>query len=164
MLQTPHIPKRVSWDAAASAVAAAHQNRRRAAFTNGCFDTLHAGHVRYLTAARATADMLVVGLNSDASVRRIKGPLRPLNPQALRAEVLAGLACVDWVVVFDAPDPLDLIRHLSPDVLVKGADWPEDRIVGADWVKSQGGRVVRVDLVADISTTALIRTIQERFC
>ena len=164
MLQTPHIAKQVPWDAAALAVAAAHQGGRRAAFTNGCFDILHAGHVRYLSAARATADMLVVGLNSDASVRRIKGPLRPINPQTLRAEVLAGLACVDWVVLFDAPDPLDLIRHLSPDVLVKGADWPESRIVGADWVKNQGGRVVRVELVADISTTALIRTIQERYC
>ena len=164
MAQAPHIPKRISWDAAASAVAAARREGRRTAFTNGCFDILHAGHVRYLTAARATADMLVVGLNSDASVRRIKGPLRPINPQILRAEVLAGLSCVDLVVLFDAPDPLDLIRHLSPEVLVKGADWPEDRIVGADWVRAQGGRVERIELVADISTSALIRTIQERYC
>lgn len=164
MTQTPPIPKQVSWDAALSAVTAARRERRRTAFTNGCFDILHAGHVRYLTAARAAADMLVVGLNSDASVRRIKGPLRPVNPQHLRAEVLAGLACVDLVVLFDAPDPLDLIRHLSPDVLVKGADWPENRIVGADWVKARGGRVVRVALVADISTSALIETIKERYC
>jgi D-beta-D-heptose 7-phosphate kinase/D-beta-D-heptose 1-phosphate adenosyltransferase len=108
--------------------------------------------------------MLVVGLNSDDSVRNIKGPLRPINPEALRAEVLAGLACVDYVILFDEADPLALIQALRPDVLVKGADWPEDQIVGADFVKQQGGRVERIALVQDISTSALIQLITERYC
>jgi D-beta-D-heptose 7-phosphate kinase/D-beta-D-heptose 1-phosphate adenosyltransferase len=156
--------KRVSPEAAISAVQAARRSGRRVAFTNGCFDILHAGHVRYLAAARATADMLVVGLNTDISVRKIKGLHRPINPEALRAEVLAGLACVDLVTLFDAPDPLELIRSLEPDVLVKGADWPEERIVGADLVKQRGGKVERIELVPDISTSALIQTIRERYC
>lgn len=149
---------------ASSAVAAAHKAGRRVAFTNGCFDILHAGHVRYLSAARASADMLLIGLNTDKSVRKIKGSQRPINPEALRAEVLAGLACVDFVVLFDEPDPLALIQTLKPDVLVKGADWPEDQIVGADFVKQHGGCVERIELVADISTSALIQTIRERYC
>jgi D-beta-D-heptose 7-phosphate kinase/D-beta-D-heptose 1-phosphate adenosyltransferase len=148
----------------ATAVGAARKAGRRVAFTNGCFDILHAGHVRYLSAARATADMLVVGLNADISVRKIKGSHRPLNPEGLRAEVLAALACVDWVVLFDEPDPLALIRTLTPDVLVKGADWSEEEIIGADYVKQNGGQVVRVDLVPNISTTRLIQTIRERYC
>jgi D-beta-D-heptose 7-phosphate kinase/D-beta-D-heptose 1-phosphate adenosyltransferase len=142
----------------------ARQAGQRIAFTNGCFDILHAGHVRYLTAARAAADILVVGLNSDASVRIIKGDRRPLNPETLRAEVLAGLRCVDCVVLFEEPDPLALIQALQPDVLVKGADWAEDRIIGADLVKQRGGRVERIDLVPDISTSALIDRIRERYC
>ena len=154
----------VSWAAAVEFVTAARRAGQRVAFTNGCFDILHAGHVRYLTAARATCDILVVGLNSDVSVRAIKGTRRPLNPEALRAEVLAGLRCVDCVVLFDEPDPLALIEALQPDVLVKGADWTEDRIVGADVVKKRGGRVERIDLVPDISTTDLITRIRERYC
>jgi D-glycero-beta-D-manno-heptose 1-phosphate adenylyltransferase len=150
--------------AAASAVRAAHRAGRRVAFTNGCFDILHAGHVRYLSAARASADMLLVGLNTDQSVRKIKGPRRPINLEALRAEVIAGLACVDLVVLFDEPDPMALIQTVKPDVLVKGADWPEDQIVGGDFVKQQGGRVERIELVADISTSALIQVIKERYC
>lgn len=157
-------PAAVSWKAAAELVMAARGAGQRVAFTNGCFDILHAGHVRYLTAARATSDMLVVGLNSDASVRTIKGARRPLNPEALRAEVLAGLRCVDCVVLFDEPDPLALIETLQPDVLVKGADWAEDRIIGADVVRKRGGRVERIALVPDISTTALIDRIRERYC
>ena len=149
---------------ASSAVRAAQRAGCRVAFTNGCFDILHAGHVRYLSAARASADMLLVGLNTDQSVRNIKGPRRPINPEALRAEVLAGLTCVDLVVLFDEPDPMALIQTVKPDVLVKGADWPEDQIVGADFVKQQGGRVERIDLVADISTSALIQVIKERYC
>ena len=154
----------VSWETAAALVRQARHDGRRIAFTNGCFDILHAGHVRYLTAARATADMLVVGLNSDASVRMIKGPRRPLNPETLRAEVLCGLRCVDWVVLFQEPDPLALITALQPDVLVKGADWAEDRIIGADVVKQRGGRVERIALVPAISTSALIDRIRERYC
>jgi D-beta-D-heptose 7-phosphate kinase/D-beta-D-heptose 1-phosphate adenosyltransferase len=154
----------VSWEGAMKRVQKARQAGQRIAFTNGCFDILHAGHVRYLTAARAAADILVVGLNSDASVRIIKGDRRPLNPETLRAEVLAGLRCVDCVVLFEEPDPLALIQALQPDVLVKGADWAEDRIIGADLVKQRGGRVERIDLVPDISTSALIDRIRERYC
>jgi D-beta-D-heptose 7-phosphate kinase/D-beta-D-heptose 1-phosphate adenosyltransferase len=153
-----------SREAAVAFVRKARQAGRRIAFTNGCFDILHAGHVRYLTAARATADILVVGLNSDASVRMIKDPQRPLNPESLRAEVLAGLRCVDCVVLFEEPDPLALITALQPDVLVKGADWAENRIIGADVVRERGGRVERIDLVPDISTSRLIERIRERYC
>jgi D-beta-D-heptose 7-phosphate kinase/D-beta-D-heptose 1-phosphate adenosyltransferase len=135
----------------------------RIAFTNGCFDILHAGHVRYLTAARAEGDALIVGLNSDASVRKIKGDKRPIVAQEQRAEVLAGLACVDYITIFDEPDPYRLIKALMPDVLVKGADWPEDEIIGADIVNSAGGRVARIDVVPEISTSRIIETILARY-
>lgn len=134
---------------------------RKVVFTNGCFDLLHAGHVRYLEAARAFGDLLVVGLNSDASVRRIKGEGRPFNPVEDRAEVLAGLLAVDAVVVFEEDTPAELIAALLPHVLVKGADWPEDEIVGAEVVKAHGGKVVRLPLLEGRSTSALIRAIQE---
>ncbi len=136
---------------------------RRVAFTNGCFDILHAGHVRLLTAARAAADALVVALNTDASVRRLKGPRRPLVPEAERAELLAALEPVDRVVLFDEDTPLATILALEPDVLVKGADWAEENIVGAREVKGWGGRVVRVELVPGTSTTAIIERIRERY-
>lgn len=132
-------------------------------FTNGCFDVLHAGHVDYLEAARARGDLLMVGLNSDASTKRIKGEKRPLNPAADRAAVLAGLAAVDAVVVFDEDDPLKLIESLRPDVLVKGADWGKDEIVGADLVKAAGGKVERIKLTAGRSTSELIRLIVKRY-
>lgn len=132
-------------------------------FTNGCFDVLHAGHVRYLQAARRAGDRLVVGVNSDASVRGIKGPKRPIVGQQDRVAVLGALSCVDFVVLFDEPDPGDLIRHLRPDVLVKGADWPEDQIVGAAFVKSNGGQVLRMPLVEGLSTTRIIETICDRY-
>jgi rfaE bifunctional protein nucleotidyltransferase chain/domain len=132
-------------------------------FTNGCFDLLHVGHVRYLAAARTAGDVLVVGLNSDRSVQAIKGPERPIVPEAQRAEVLAGLECVDYIVLFDDPDPLQVIRTLDPDFLVKGQDWPEDRIVGAEFVKSRGGRVVRIAVVPDASTSAIITRILARY-
>jgi len=131
------------------------------AFTNGVFDVLHAGHVALLEAARAAGGALVVGVNSDASVRRLgKGADRPLVPQDDRARVLAALACVDCVVLFDEDTPLELIRALHPDVLVKGADYTRDRIVGADDVEGWGGRVVRVPLVAGKSTTELVRRLR----
>lgn len=135
----------------------------RAVFTNGCFDILHAGHVRYLTAARSKGDVLVVGLNSDASVRHIKGEKRPVVSQEQRAEVLVGLRCVDYVTIFDEPDPLRVIETLKPDVLVKGADWAEEHIIGADVVKARGGRVERIEVVPDISTTRIIETIIRRY-
>jgi D-beta-D-heptose 7-phosphate kinase/D-beta-D-heptose 1-phosphate adenosyltransferase len=128
-------------------------------FTNGCFDILHVGHVRYLSAARREGDILVVGLNSDQSVKSIKETGRPIVPQQQRAEVLAGLACVDYITVFNDPDPLSTIKALKPDVLVKGSDWPENQIIGADVVKKWGGKVVRVEMVPDISTSAIIRKI-----
>jgi D-beta-D-heptose 7-phosphate kinase/D-beta-D-heptose 1-phosphate adenosyltransferase len=132
-------------------------------FTNGCFDLLHVGHVRYLTAARDLGACLVVGLNSDASVRRIKGPLRPIIGQEQRAEVLAGLACVDYVTIFDEPDPLALIRALGPDILVKGADWPLGEIIGAEEVMARGGRVERISIVPGASTTEIIERIASRY-
>ena len=113
-------------------------------FTNGVFDILHPGHVRYLQSARALGDALIVGLNADASVRRNKGAGRPINPERERAEILAGLDVVDAVVLFDEDTPAAIIRTLQPDVLVKGADWPADQIVGRDTVEARGGRVVRV--------------------
>ena len=133
-------------------------------FTNGCFDLLHVGHVRYLTAARKEGDLLVVGLNSDASVKLIKGSQRPIVEQEQRSEILASLQVVDYVTFFDEPDPLILIQHLKPAILVKGADWSADDIVGADFVKSRGGRVVRVPLVKDISSSTIIDRIVKRFC
>jgi D-beta-D-heptose 7-phosphate kinase/D-beta-D-heptose 1-phosphate adenosyltransferase len=129
---------------------------QRIAFTNGCFDVLHAGHVQYLQEARAQADLLVVGVNSDASVQGLKGKSRPLQPLAARATVLAAMLAVDFVVVFDEPTPLTLIRHVRPDVLVKGADYTKDEVVGAEFVESCGGRVHLATLHHGYSTTRLI--------
>ncbi len=120
---------------------------------------MHAGHVRYLAAARSEGEILIVGINSDKSVKSIKGKNRPIMPQDQRAEVLAGLWCVDYIVFFDEPDPLRLIQAIKPDVLVKGEDWDEDKIIGADSVKADGGKVVRVAVVPDISTSMIIKRI-----
>ncbi|UKL14640.1 D-glycero-beta-D-manno-heptose 1-phosphate adenylyltransferase [Dissulfurimicrobium hydrothermale] len=132
---------------------------QRMVFTNGCFDIIHAGHVQYLETARRMGDFLVVGLNSDRSVSGIKGKGRPINNEWARARVLAGLQAVDYITVFDEPDPLKTIESLMPDVLVKGADWDEDHIIGAGIVKKNGGRVERVPFEYDISTTKIIRRI-----
>ena len=132
------------------------QRHRRIVFTNGCFDVLHAGHVRYLEAAKRLGGALVVGLNSDRSVRRLKGRGRPVQPARDRAEILAALACVDAVTVFDAPTPERLIRAVRPQVLVKGGDWSKQRIVGAAFVESYGGCVVRVPVVPGRSTSRVI--------
>ena len=141
----------------------ARKSGKKVVFTNGCFDILHAGHVRYLAAAGAEGDLLVVGMNSDASVRLIKGDKRPIVHQNHRAEVLASLGCVDYVVLYDAPQPLELIQALKPDVLVKGADWTPETIVGSDFVKSNGGGVVRISLVPEISTSRIIEKIWELY-
>jgi rfaE bifunctional protein nucleotidyltransferase chain/domain len=138
-------------------VHAARGAGRRIVFTNGVFDILHPGHLRYLQAARAHGDLLVVGLNSDASVRRNKGPARPINPEQERAEVLAALACIDAVSIFDDDTPADIIRRVQPDVLVKGADWPADQIVGRDTVEARGGRVILEPVEQGYSTTAILR-------
>ncbi len=132
-------------------------------FTNGCFDILHAGHVRYLAAARAEGDVLVVGLNSDKSVKLIKDEKRPVVTQTQRAEVLSALSSVDFVTLFDESDPLKLIQDIRPDVLVKGGDWAEKDIIGADFVRANGGKVVRVSVVPDISTSHIIKRIMELY-
>ena len=133
---------------------------RRVVFTNGCFDIIHQGHVSYLEAARRLGDCLVVGLNSDQSIRALKGPQRPVNPEASRARVLAALGCVDFVVIFGEETPLSLIRALKPDVLVKGADWPLDQIVGGREVLAAGGQVVAIPMAPGFSTTGMIQRIR----
>ena len=133
---------------------------RKIVFTNGVFDLLHPGHLRYLQSARAHGDLLIVGLNSDASVRRNKGPERPINPETERAEVLLALDCVDAVSVFDEDTPAEIIRRVQPDVLVKGADWPADQIVGRDTVEARGGVVIREPIEQGYSTTAIIDKIR----
>src|SRR5256886_174159 len=132
----------------------------RVVFANGCFDLLHVGHTRYLQEAKKLGDCLVVGLNSDASVRAIKPKGRPIVPHAQRAEVLAALVCVDHVVIFDEPDPRNLIASVQPDVLVKGSDWPLDQIVGGEIVQPRGGQAVPIPLVPAVSTTSLVRRIK----
>ncbi len=134
---------------------------RRVVFTNGTFDIIHRGHVEYLTKARALGDVLIVGLNTDASIRRIKGEGRPINPNRDRAAVLAGLAAVDYVCFFGDNTPARLIRSLVPDVLVKGADWKEGEIVGSDVVRAHGGAVRRIRLTPGRSTTSIIRRIAD---
>jgi D-beta-D-heptose 7-phosphate kinase/D-beta-D-heptose 1-phosphate adenosyltransferase len=130
---------------------------RRIGFTNGCFDLLHRGHIRLLAEARAACDLLIVGLNSDASTRRLKGHGRPINPAGGRAEVLAALEAVDLVVVFDQDTPLELIKRVRPHVLVKGADYAKEEVVGHDLVEAAGGQIVLVDLVPGHSTTAIVK-------
>ena len=132
---------------------------KKIVFTNGCFDILHVGHVRYLTQARKMGDLLIVGLNTDRSVRKIKGDKRPIVSEKERAEVLAALEIVDYVVLFDEPDPLRLIAALKPDILVKGADWSKDEIVGREVVEKAGGKVARIALVPGSSSTNVIEKI-----
>lgn len=128
-------------------------------FTNGCFDIIHAGHTRYLAKAKSLGDVLVVAVNSDASVRMIKGNERPINAEAERMETLAALESVDFVTLFNEPDPYRVISDLQPDVLVKGGDWPVDQIIGGDVVQARGGRVVNVPYVEGASTTGIIERI-----
>jgi D-glycero-beta-D-manno-heptose 1-phosphate adenylyltransferase len=135
---------------------------RRVVFTNGVFDILHPGHVRYLTEARRHGDALIVAVNSDRSVRANKGPERPVNPEAERAEVITALAVVDAAVVFDEDTPNDIISAIQPDVLVKGADWPADQIVGRDIVEARGGRVIRVRVEEGHSTTGVIKKVKRK--
>lgn len=137
----------------------ARANGAAIVFTNGVFDILHPGHLRYLQAARRHGDMLIVGVNSDASVRRNKGPERPINPEGERAEVLAALACVDAVSVFDDDTPADIITRVQPDVLVKGADWAADQIVGRATVEGRGGVVIREPVEEGYSTSAIIERV-----
>jgi D-glycero-beta-D-manno-heptose 1-phosphate adenylyltransferase len=137
------------------------RNGRRIVFTNGCFDLVHPGHIGSLEQARALGDALIVGLNSDASVRQLKGAGRPVLPERERAEILAALECVDAVVIFDDLTPREVIARLLPDVLVKGGDWPGDQIVGREEVEAAGGRVVSIPVVPGYSTTAILQKIRE---
>ena len=135
---------------------------RTVVFTNGVFDLLHPGHVRYLRQAAALGDVLIVGLNTDASVRRNKGPGRPITPELERAEIVGALECVSAVALFDEDTPARIIHAVQPDVLVKGADWPADQIVGRDTVEARGGRVVRIAVEQGYSTSALLAKIRAR--
>ena len=137
------------------------RNGRRVVFTNGCFDLLHPGHIRSLELARGLGDVLIVGLNSDASVRQLKGEGRPVIPERERAEILAALESVDAVVIFDDLTPREVISRLLPDVLVKGGDWPGNQIVGREEVEAAGGRVVSVPVVSGYSTSAILEKIRE---
>jgi rfaE bifunctional protein nucleotidyltransferase chain/domain len=139
------------------------EGRRRVVFTNGCFDLLHVGHVRYLCAARLLGDHLIVAVNTDRSVREIKGAGRPVTPEMERAEIVAALASVDSVLLFDDPTPQRLIDAIVPDVLVKGADWGPDAIVGRETVELAGGVVCTIPLVEGASTSAIIARVIERF-
>jgi rfaE bifunctional protein nucleotidyltransferase chain/domain len=150
----------LTWEEVDAAVKSARSDGLRIVFTNGVFDLLHPGHVRYLQYARNLGDMLVVGLNADASVRRNKGPGRPITPEGERAEVLAALECVDAVVIFSEDTPAEIVRLVQPDILVKGADWPADQIVGRDTVEAGGGRVVLVPVEQGYSTSAIVERIK----
>lgn len=133
---------------------------RKVVFTNGCFDILHVGHIRYLQEAWGLGDMLIVGLNSDASVKRLKGEARPVQNESDRAEILAALDCVDYVVVFDEETPFELISRIQPDILVKGGDWPVEKIVGSDVVLKHGGEVKSLKFHSGRSTTGILERIQ----
>jgi len=163
MMRSPNhqSPARILSPSAAAAFADAQRRTgKRVVFTNGVFDLLHPGHVRYLQAARAEGDLLIVGVNSDRSVRANKGPDRPFTPEHERAEVLAALACVDAIVIFDKEIPDEIIRTIRPDVLVKGADWASDAIVGRDTVEAGGGKVVRIPVEPGWSTTSIVEKIR----
>jgi D-beta-D-heptose 7-phosphate kinase/D-beta-D-heptose 1-phosphate adenosyltransferase len=154
--------KIVSWEILEERLAEERACGRRVVFTNGCFDVLHVGHVRYLEEARALGDLLVVGLNSDASVRMLKGPLRPIVPEAERAELLAALRSVDYVALFDERTPEALIRRVRPAIHVKGGDYRPEDVIEAPLVRSLGGEVKTVSHIAGHSTTDIVRTIVER--
>lgn len=136
---------------------------KKIAFTNGCFDILHVGHVRYLSEAKKTADILVLALNSDSSVRSIKGEKRPLTPEEERAEILASLESIDFVTIFPELTPLELINFLKPDIIIKGGDWAEDKVVGRDDVKKWGGRVIIIPEVEGKSTTNIVEKIKKEY-
>jgi len=161
-MPSPAGPKILTVPALKRRLDALRRQRKRIVFTNGCFDLIHPGHLRYLRAAKRLGDVLVVALNSDASVRRLKGPSRPLVPQRDRCEVVAALEMVDYVTVFGEDTPYKLIEQLQPDVLVKGGDWTPDQIVGADVVRARGGTVRSLRFARGYSTSRLVKRINER--
>ena len=135
------------------------RKNKKIIFTNGCFDILHVGHLRYLMSAKNLGDILVIGLNSDGSVKRLKGPTRPVCSEAERTEMLLGLKAVDYVFLFEEDTPLNLIRKIKPDILCKGGDWKKEQIVGSDFVESYGGQVLSLNFEAGHSTTGIIEKI-----
>jgi len=139
------------------------EEKKKVVFTNGCFDVLHAGHVDYLNKTKAAGDVLILGLNSDTSVKRIKGAKRPIVKEEERAFILSNLKAVDYVTLFDEDTPQEIISELIPDILIKGADWAIDKIVGRDIVEANGGEVKTISFVTDQSTTNIIQTIIERY-
>ncbi len=161
---TDHPGKILSLEAVRKKCRALENSGKRIVFTNGCFDILHAGHARYLRSAGKLGDYLIVALNSDRSVNRIKGDKRPILPEEMRAELLAALECVNAVVIFEEDTPLRVIQTLLPHILVKGGDWEEDRIIGADVVRENGGEVRRIPFIEGYSTTDIIKTILARYC
>jgi len=163
MKPDPNQPDRVlTWEQTTAFVSAVRSAGRRIVFTNGVFDLLHPGHVRYLQHARSLGDLLIVGLNADTSVRRNKGPGRPITADHERAELLAALECVDAVVIFEQDTPAEIVRLIQPDILVKGADWPADQIVGRDTVEARGGRVVLVPVEPGHSTSSILGRIRRQ--
>lgn len=137
---------------------------KKVVFTNGCFDILHAGHVHYLNECKKYGDILIVGINSDSSIKRLKGEKRPILPLEMRAYVLSNLCSVDYVVPFEEDNPYNLIKEIKPDILIKGGDWLPDQIVGRDIVESYGGKVLTIPFKFDISTTRIIEEIKKRYC
>jgi rfaE bifunctional protein nucleotidyltransferase chain/domain len=145
-------------------IKALQQQGKKIVFTNGCFDILHAGHVDIFQQARNLGDALVVAVNSDISIKKIKGEKRPVVPQAQRMQVLAALEAIDYVVIFEEEDPFQVIKELQPDILVKGGDWPVETIVGREIVEKKGGKVLSIPLMEGISTTNIIEAVKKRFC
>jgi D-beta-D-heptose 7-phosphate kinase/D-beta-D-heptose 1-phosphate adenosyltransferase len=159
-VEGPGASRVLSRERAVGLVSELRASGKTVVFTNGVFDLLHPGHVRYLEVARSLGSALFLGLNSDASVRRNKGPSRPINPEHERAELVGALSSVDAVVIFDEDTPADIIKAIQPDILVKGADWAPDRIVGRDTVEARGGRVVLVPVEAGHSTTTMVERVK----
>jgi len=162
-VKIPLQPKIVSWEVLRSIVISLQRDGCKVVFTNGCFDLIHTGHTRYLQAARQAGDCLVVGVNSDHSVRQLKGDKRPILPLAERMEILAGFGFVDYVVSFEETDPYRLIQTLRPNILVKGGDWSIDRIIGRELVEAEGGSVFTVPEIKGHSTTQIIERILQRY-
>jgi len=143
---------------------ALQQQGKKIVFTNGCFDILHAGHVDIFQQARNLGDALVVAVNSDISIKKIKGEKRPVVPESQRMQVLAALEAIDYVVIFEEEDPLMIIEELQPDILVKGGDWPIETIIGREIVEKKGGKILSIPLMEGISTTNIIEEVKKRFC
>lgn len=156
------IDKHMDLDSLQKEIKTLQAEGKKLVFTNGCFDLLHVGHVRYLSAARKLGDRLIVAVNSDQSVQALKGPKRPIVTESERLEVLSALSCIDYLILFSGKTPEQLIVALSPDILVKGADWAHKDIVGGDFVEQGGGKVVRIELVDGASTTSIIERIERR--